>query len=186
MRFSGAVLAGGSSRRFGRDKARVRWRGRTLLAHVLDSLQEAEERFVVASRPYPEAGVPVFSDRFAGSGPLAGVHAALFYARTDVVAVAACDLPNLTADYWRYLLDRLGGAPAVAVLGPGGRPEPLAAFYTRTLLLRAERMLETGERRVARLLVEAGARFLPWSEVAERFGPRVLWNVNRPGDLQNG
>ena len=183
MRFSAAVLAGGRSRRFGRDKARVPWRNRALLEHVLASLAEADERFVVANRPYPEAGVPVLPDLVPGRGPLSGLHAALSYARHEVVAVAACDLPNLSPAYWRFLLRALGDAPALAVLDPEGRPEPLAALYTRRLLPLVEARIGEGSLRLSGLLAAAGARFLPWGEVAGRFGPRVLWNVNRPEDL---
>ncbi len=183
MRFSGAVLAGGRSRRFGRDKARYVWRGRTLLLWVLDSLAEAHERFVLAPRPYPETGVPVLPDLKPGLGPLSGLHAALAYARSEVVAVAACDLPNLTPAYWRFLLRELGSAPALAVQDPLGRPEPLAALYTRRLLPLVERELAAGRGRMAEVLELAGARYLGWEEVAGRFGPRVLWNLNRPEDL---
>jgi len=181
--FSAAVLAGGRSRRFGRDKARFVWRGKPLLQHVLDSLEDASERFIVANRPYPEFGVPVVKDPFPGEGPLSGIIAALSHAAEPVVAVAACDLPRLVPGYWVWLLERLEAAPAVAVAGPSGRPEPLAAFYTKALLPLAERVLRAGERRPAALLALAGARVLPWEAVSKRFDPALFLNANTPEDL---
>jgi len=183
--FSAAVLAGGRSRRFGRDKARFVWRGKPLLGHVLDSLSEADESFVVANRPYPGFGVPVYPDVIPGGDSLSGIHAALFHARNRAVAVAACDLPNLTPGYWAFLLERLEDAPAVVAMGPEDWPEPLAAVYTKALLPLAERLLKSGDYFIRRLLDEGGARYLPWREVRDRFGSSIFANVNRPEDLES-
>ena len=183
--FSGAVLAGGRSRRFGRDKARYVWRGKPLMQHVLDSLKDASERFIVANRPYPEFGVPVYPDQIPGGDSLSGIHAALARAQNRVVAVAACDLPNLRPEYWAFLLEHLEDAPAVVAMGPEDWPEPLAALYTKDLLPLAERLLREGDYFIRRLLDEGGARYLPWSEVEARFGPAVFANVNTLEDLEN-
>ena len=180
MRFTGAVLAGGASRRFGSDKARYLLDGRPLLARVLDSLAEAGERFVVAGRPYPEFGVPVHPDLIPGGGPLSGLHAALSLARHPLVAVAACDLPYLTPGYWRLLIAELGGAAAVAALGPGGEPEPLAAVYTQRALPLVEERLRRGGYSLRRLLGELGARLIPYERVSGELGPGVLTNLNVP------
>ena len=185
MRFSGAVLAGGRSRRFGRDKARFVWRDKPLMQHVLDSFVEADERFIVANRPYAEFGVPVYPDVRPGGDSLSGIHAALYHAKNRVVAVAACDLPNLTPAYWRFLLEALGDAPAVVAMGPEDWPEPLAAVYTKDLLPLAERLLDAGDYFIRRLLDEGGARYLPFEEVRARFGESVFANVNRPEDLES-
>ncbi len=185
MVFSAAVLAGGRSRRFGQDKARFVWRGKPLLRHVLDSLVDASERFIVAGRPYPEFGVPVYPDLIPGGDSLSGIHSALHHAGQRVVAVAACDLPNLTPGYWAFLLENLGRAPAVVAFGPEEWPEPLAAVYTKDLLPLAERLLREGDYFIRRLLDEGGARYLSWASVRERFGERVFANVNRPEDLES-
>ena len=183
--FSAAVLAGGRSRRFGQDKARYVWRNKPLMQHVLDSLIGANERFIIANRPYPEFGVPVYADVRPGGDSLSGIHAALYHAQNEVVAVAACDLPNLIPAYWRFMLDHLDSAPAVVAMGPEDWPEPLAAVYTKALLPLAERLLDAGDYFIRRLLDEGGATYLPWAEVRARFGEAVFANVNRPEDIEN-
>jgi molybdenum cofactor guanylyltransferase len=81
MGYSGAVLAGGASKRFGEDKALFPYRGKPLLQWVLESLQGAQERFVVANRPYEGFGVPVYPDLLPGADSLSGLHSALSHAR---------------------------------------------------------------------------------------------------------
>jgi molybdopterin-guanine dinucleotide biosynthesis protein A len=180
--FSAAVLAGGRSLRYGRDKAMAPYHGRPLAAWVLASLIEAEERFVVANRRYPLLGVPSLPDRVGGAGPLAGIHAALLHARCEWLAVAACDLPALTPAFWRLLRARAWGCDAVAVAGAGGRLEPLAALYHRRLLPEVEARLARGDHALQRLLRSADTRLLRAHTVRAATSVRVLANLNRPGD----
>ena len=184
MIFSGAVLAGGRSRRFGSDKARFVLRGKPLLAHVLESFADAEQTFVVAGRSYSEFGVPVFEDLSSLQTPLSGLHSALVHASCDWVAVAACDLPFLTPAYWAALNARRAGVRAV-VVRRAGRLEPLAALYRRDLANRVFSRLQRGELAVhgfVQALAPAETCVLPWEELA--LPERTLTNVNTRSDLE--
>ncbi|WP_276956829.1 molybdenum cofactor guanylyltransferase [Allomeiothermus silvanus] len=183
MTYSGAMLAGGKSRRFGQDKARFVWQGKTLMEWGLEALSGASERFIVANQPYPEFAVRVYADRIPGGDSLSGLHSALSYAQNDWVAVAACDLPFLTQGYWDFLWRCVGNYQAVAGVGPTGFPEPLAAFYHRSLLPEIEARLERGELKLQAVLRAARTLYVPWSKLEPRFGPRLYTNVNTPGDL---
>ncbi|PZA07306.1 MULTISPECIES: molybdenum cofactor guanylyltransferase [unclassified Meiothermus] len=183
MTYSGAVLAGGKSRRFGQDKARFLWRGKALLEWSLEALSGASERFVVANQPYPEFAVRVYADRIPGGDSLSGLHSALSYAQNDWVAVAACDLPFLTPEYWDFLGGRAGAYQAVAGVGPQGFPEPLAALYHRALLPEVEARLIRRELKLQAVLRSARTLYIPWSELELRFGPHLYTNLNTPGDL---
>ena len=75
----GVVLAGGESRRMGRDKALVEVDGEPLWKRQVGVLRAAgAERVVVGRRRGQEAiGYPdCCLDAFEGCGPLAGIHAA--------------------------------------------------------------------------------------------------------------
>lgn len=180
--FSAAVLAGGRSARFGRDKARFIYQGKPLLAHVLASLSAAAERFIVANEPYPEFGVPVVADLIRGGDSLSGLHSALSHARYDWIALAACDLPYLTPAYWVLLLQCRDLWPIVMVRGQQG-VEPLAALYHKRLLPLVTEQLQRGDFAMRRLPELAGARFVDASEVLARCGAQVLTNANHPEEL---
>ena len=125
MRVLGAVLAGGASRRFGSDKALATYRGKTLIAHVVDRLRPQVDDLIVVGRDYP--GLPSIRDRpSSGLGPLAGLNAALNYAAVNdfnAVLTSGCDLPHLPTDLRR----RLGDGPAVA------RGQPLLGLWPSEL-----------------------------------------------------
>jgi len=171
---TGAVLAGGRSRRFGSDKAYYRWRGRPLYAHALFALSEAKERFLVAPRNYP---VPTRPDLFPNEGPLGGLVSALAAAGSELVAVAPVDAPGLCPAFWRFLFSELGSAPAVVVEG-----EPLIGVWRRSLFPFALKLFLSGERRAGALVAALPVRLLSRELVVARFGAEALVNLNRPPD----
>lgn len=183
--FSAVLLAGGRSRRMGRDKARLECGGRTLIerqAALLRALAPAE-CFLAARAPdaYPDVGLPVLADAFPGQGPLAGIERALAVARQPLVLVLAVDLPRLTASRLRQLL-AAGGETTGVVPRVAGRFEPLAAVYPKSAHALAAARLDAGQNRArafAVACVERGwARPLDLPpEAANEF---VNWNT--PGD----
>jgi len=183
--YSGAVLAGGASRRFGEDKALFLYRGKPLLLWVLESLGGAAERFLVANRPYEGFGVPVYPDLLPGADSLSGLHSALVHARFPWVAVAATDLPFLTRAYWDFLYEKALASPhpVVAVHGPEGHPEPLMALYHKDCLPQVEGQIREGDFLLRRVMEVLGATCIPAEEVLARFGERLFLNANRKEEL---
>lgn len=82
-------------------------------------------------------GCPVIMDIYPGCGPIGGIHAGLKGCGSKWLAVAACDMPFLKIELFRYLMDRLfqaekeGGQYSGAVPVTDGRVHPLAAIYHR-------------------------------------------------------
>ncbi|MCW5559464.1 MAG: molybdenum cofactor guanylyltransferase, partial [Verrucomicrobiae bacterium] len=141
---SGAVLAGGASRRMGRPKHGIRLGGETLLQRQLRALREAgaEARWIslgchqemktmdMASSPGPE--IRFVRDAEPGLGPLSGLSAVMDAVETPWTLVLAVDLPAMTAGFLRQLLARKGDGMGV-VPCISGRFEPLAALYPKAL-----------------------------------------------------
>jgi len=85
----GVVLAGGGSRRMGRDKALLEWQGRPIIASIRDRLLAAGCATVVISRDAPGC----VADHFPGLGPLAGIHAVVRRCPARGYLVAPVDMP---------------------------------------------------------------------------------------------
>ena len=98
MRLLGAVLAGGQSRRFGRDKAMELVAGVPMLHGAIHALTAVADDVVVISSNAAEVpqGIKVVPDARPGLGPLGGLHTALLEAEArqfQAVLLLACDLP---------------------------------------------------------------------------------------------
>ncbi|GAB3749780.1 molybdenum cofactor guanylyltransferase [Lysobacter olei] len=97
----GVVLAGGRSSRMGQDKARLTWRGQTLVEHACATMMAAGAARVVVSGDYPEwDGLP---DATPDLGPLGGL-ASVFAAVPDgVLLLMPVDMPLVTPGLLRAL-----------------------------------------------------------------------------------
>ena len=91
------ILAGGLSRRMGRDKSRLRLGRRTMLGHIRGEARELGLSVRVIRR-----------DAVPRCGPLGGVYTALKTTRADAVMFLACDMPFITAALLRAMHRRFG------------------------------------------------------------------------------
>ncbi len=181
----GVVLAGGASRRMGRDKATLGLGGRPLLAWGVEALRAAFGAVVVVGPPERAALVPgvlVIPDAFPGQGPLGGMVTALRHASGGRIFVAACDMPFLQPAVARYLAEVAPEAEACVPRSERGI-EPLCGCYAGTCLPVAEALLARGERAMAHLLARVAARIVEPAEwrVHDAEG-RSLVNVNTPAE----
>ena len=181
MTFGAVILAGGNSRRMGQSKAALVIGGETLLAHTVRQLADFPELWLAANDPGLAEGLPVrfAADRYPGSGPLAGIEAALSATDMEALVCFPCDLPNLTAELPRLLAKRFSPElDALVVKDSTGRLHPLCGVYHRRCLAAIRHQLEQGQRRVLDLLPH-----LRWASLSGEVPDQVLYNLNTPEDL---
>jgi molybdopterin-guanine dinucleotide biosynthesis protein A len=148
----------------GRDKALLEWRGVPLALHVARRLAPAFSGVFISGDPdrYGRLGLPCVADA-GGTGPLAGLWAALRSTPAPALFAVACDMPFVSPDAARALWKRLPGRDAAVPVSPSG-PEPLHAFYARRILPAVGRALGTGAGPVALLALADVAR-VPAAEI---------------------
>ncbi|HET6762587.1 MAG TPA: molybdenum cofactor guanylyltransferase [Longimicrobiaceae bacterium] len=186
----GALIAGGASRRFGAPKALASVAAVPMAHRACAALRAAAGEVVVIAgdaEPFARMGLRVRGDRVRGAGPLAGIHAALLWAREEGRPGAlclACDMPFVPGPLLSRILQIAieSGASAV-VPESGGRTgfEPLCAYYAAGAMEAAADLLHSGERRAASLAERLGAARVPIGEVRTFGDPATLFhNVNTP------
>ena len=111
--FTAALITGGRSSRMGADKAFLDWHGRPLWEVQLAKLRAAgaAEILVCGRREQAFAGdgFRLIPDRKEDLGPLSGLANALRAATHDTVLVLAVDMPFITVELLRELIEqRLG------------------------------------------------------------------------------
>lgn len=182
---AGVVLAGGASRRMGRDKATMAHpaaRGVTMVEHVVSVLAaRCEPVFVVAApgQSLPElAAAHVLRDEVRGVGPLLatgrGLRAAA-EAGCERAFVCAVDMPYLTPALIEELSRHRG---ADVVLPWDGRDHYLAGVYRADLAGRVDVLIAGGQRSMRALTESVLTQkiVLPPS--------RALTNLNSEADVR--
>lgn len=186
---AGFVLAGGGSRRLGRDKALLALGGQPLALRTAEQLRPVVEELVLVGSPqrYAHLGLPVLADRVADRGPLAGIVAALSATDHDWNLVVACDLPYLETRFFEFLLEQTAAKPTADAFVPhvGGFWQPLAAAYHRRALVAFERVLGAGNPKIDRAFPDLCVEALT-GELLSRFAfpERMFKNINTPEDYE--
>ena len=180
------ILAGGLSRRMGRDKAALPAGDGTLIEHIARRLAPVVEETIVAgaSGRHHLPGTTMVDDRYPGLGPLAGIHAGLLVARSPLVWVVGCDLPDVDPGLAALLCGLAGEVDAV-VPRLDSEPQGVCAVYDRGLAPRIERLLAAGERRLKMLLAASKVRYVTPDELRP-VDPelRSFRNINTPAEYR--
>jgi molybdopterin-guanine dinucleotide biosynthesis protein A len=189
-RVAAIVLAGGRSSRFGRDKLAEPIAGRPMLDHVVERLRPVATDIVVVGSTRAVGDIPadvsVAQDDVPFGGPLAGLAAGLrsLDPALERVLVVGGDMPTLVPAVLERLVSGIGRREA-AVLADADGPRPLPLAVRRSVASpAAERVLESGERRLRALLGELDVEVIPpdtW-QLDDPTG-ETLRDVDVPGDL---
>lgn len=179
---SGLVLAGGHSRRMGRDKSTLEYGGQPQWQRAMSLLQGFCSEVYLSTRPGQElpAGVPCLTDRFLDFGPIGGLLTALHSRPGTAWLVLACDLPLVDTAVLQHLVDgRRPLAPATAYADPAtGLPEPLCTIWEPRMRARLHRFLAEGIHCPRKALIRSPIALLDLQPVD------ALMNINTPGDLE--
>lgn len=191
---AGIILAGGRSRRMGRDKALLRFSGdnrSTFLSHLAAVLSAFCDELVLVARDAEQAascvvpGVAVVIDQVPEVGPLMGLYSGLRSICATHALVVAVDMPFVQPELIAFLLS-CPRDDALLVPVVDGVPQVLLAVYPRSLLPTIEICLRAAERGPRALLKAARVRYLEEAQL-RRVDPQLcsFVNVNTPEDLAN-
>ncbi len=187
---SGVILAGGLSRRLGRDKALVPIGDQPLIQRVIQRVEQlSQEIVVVVSDQNRAEELPldqehrVVLDRYPGTGSLGGIFSGLDAASNGWTLVVACDMPFLNLALLRRMMALTEDADAVVPI-IDGRPEPTHALYSKACLPFIEPRLISGDLKISGFYDQVRVRYLPEEDVTA-LDPEFLsfFNVNTPEDL---
>ncbi|MBC8406367.1 MAG: molybdenum cofactor guanylyltransferase [Planctomycetes bacterium] len=193
----GALLAGGLSRRMGKDKLRMELAdGSRLIDRAANALRPHCQHLICLGPdlrllPQLEAFVAlqdaISEQAPAGSGPMAGLTAALEYSQHRVgakwVLVLAGDLPKIQSGQLAAMVEQAQNSPETAVVPVSENgPEPLIAAYPASFHRAAREYLESGGRSVRRFLQQQ--RWIALSGTGLGTIPDCT-NLNRPEDWES-
>ena len=180
---SGVILAGGNSRRMGRDKAWLDFNGQPLIAVIAERLRTVVDEVIIAAddtkrfTPFADCCVP---DAYRGIGTLSGIHAGLQAASHDPILIVGCDMPFLDPRVLAWLVKESQEVDLVVIKHELGL-EPLHAVYRKSCLPAVEATIRSGERCAFAFCDQIRVRFVHPSEIPSLHPDRSsFFNVNTP------
>lgn len=187
---SGVLVAGGKSRRMGRDKRLLELGGQALLWRILSVLQSLfVEVLVVVAEPLPQLsgqGYRVVTDLIPNRAALGGLYTGLSLASYSRIFAVACDMPFLNPAAILRLAE-LGGQADVVMPELATGLQPMHAVYAKACLPHLERMVQARHLKVQDLVEVPGliVRLVPEKDFLD-VDPQLLsfFNINTPADLE--
>ncbi|MBS7650689.1 MAG: molybdenum cofactor guanylyltransferase [Candidatus Bathyarchaeia archaeon] len=191
----GVILAGGSSLRFGKNKALIMLNGKPLIRHVVDNSINVVEQIVVTigkqedPRPFLKVlpkNIKVAKDLRRYKNPLNGILTGITVLNAEYCLVLPCDTPYIKHGVLDILFREADGYDSAIPIWPNGYIEPLIAVYKVEPTVEALRLVSVDKNsKVERLisLLERVRyvninRFISLDPYLTSF-----LNINRPSDL---
>ncbi len=185
------VLAGGMSRRLGRNKALEPFEGEPLIRRVVSRMSRVGDPVtVIVNSPeratelnLPE-GVETATDRYPDKGSLGGIITGLLTAPTEWSAFCACDMPFLNIRLYQYLASQRSGYDAVVPVVEG-RPEPTHALYSRVCIDPIRQRIDANDLKISSFFPDVRVKLVPEEEIRST-DPYLLsfFNMNTQEDLE--
>lgn len=174
----------------GEDKALKPFLGKPLIQRVVNRLTPiAGEIIVTTNHPedYQFLGLRLIPDLKPGRGALGGLYTAIASASHPFVAVAACDMPFVSPNFFERAYSLLVKEEADVVIAKTAEGhEPFHALYRRETCLPAiEAAIEADKWKVIAWFPQVVVREIQPDEL-KTFDPSGLcfWNVNTPEEFE--
>jgi len=183
---SGVILAGGKSRRYGKNKALVKIDGTPLIERVVRVMQSVfQDLILITNTPneYAYLKIPMYEDLIKGLGPLGGILTGLTAISSEMGFFVACDMPALNRELICYMVEKSEGFDVV-VPRMYGKMETLHAIYSRGCLPAIRKLINSHEYQTLRFFSEVSVRYIEEDEL-RYFDPelRSFFNVNSPQEV---
>lgn len=178
------ILAGGDSRRMGRDKATLRFADKTLLQTVITTMQQLFPVTYISVRELrAEISLPQVCDTQTNGGPLTGLVTTLSTIHTPWSFVVGCDMPFVSPALVEQLAAHRAHYQAVVPI-VHGQAQPLASFFSTGCIPMMRASLALGNKSLLGVIRNLDVCYLDESQL-QRADPqlRSFFDVDTPQDL---
>jgi molybdenum cofactor guanylyltransferase len=187
MPVTGIILAGGKSRRMGRDKAFLPFGRGLLIERVIEVIQQVTaEVILITNSPeqYRRFGLPMFADVIPDAGSLGGIYTGLVSAKTPYSLCLACDMPFVKPDFLRLLCD-LAAEADVVIPRNADDFQPLCAVYAQVCRAPIRQKIEAGRLKITGFFDDVRVRVID-GELLARYDPHdvMFFNANTPEEYE--
>lgn len=196
MQKSAIILAGGISRRFGRDKGLVLLQNKPLVLHVIDRVSPLVDSITIVVRSkeqkekfgrITDKKINITIDTYQAQTPLVGAITGFQNVNSDYSLLLPCDVPLISRNIINFLFDASFNRQAVIPHWPNGYIEPLQAVYhTESSLTAAKIALNQGHMNMRSMINNLHRVRYISTLVLEQLDENLVtfFNVNTPQDLE--
>jgi len=185
---SAVILCGGKSSRMGFDKSTIKVKNKFLIDIIAEELKQIFESIVLVSNDldrFNHTKYLVMKDIIENSGPIGAIYTALKGATSKYVFITACDMPIISLDYIKYMMDIIKSENVQGVVSYNSKYiEPLYAFYSIDMIDTFEKELKKNNYKLHDVIKNSKMYYIEetkWREYCN--GMDIFTNLNYKSDL---
>jgi molybdopterin-guanine dinucleotide biosynthesis protein A len=191
-RITTVVLAGGQSKRMGKDKAFLEWNGKSFLRHILEQVDTFSNQIIISGNKEKNLYLKeaehiknepvVVKDIAPYSGPLNGIASCCEFIKNETVFIATCDTPVIKENVVYFFLENIGVSQGVVPI-INGKFQPLNTIYKKEAIKKAKVLYEKGVKSLFRWIKEINVKYIDESQL-KNYDPKLLMfkSINTPSD----
>ena len=181
----GIILAGGKSRRMGKDKSLLEFEGKTLLQRIIDEQNMLLNKvFVIGKGTDNFENATGVYDQVENIGPIGGLFTAMSEIKADWYLISPCDMPFLNHTDLKVILDECRKEEYEAIIAESEKGiEPLVAVYSSKIFPLMKKNIEKENYAIRALFKQIKKRFMKFNE--QIFEKDIFFNINYPDDYKN-
>lgn len=183
---TGVILAGGSSKRYGQNKAFLEIGSIRLIDRITEEMKNIFERVILVTnekKGYEYLGIPMLEDIIKELGPIGGIYTGLMNLSDQAGFFVACDMPFINKQLVRYMVDIQDNHSAVVPL-VADEIEPLHAIYAKSCLGPIRDLIDSKRYQVRFFYDQIPVRYVKEDEIRKFGSPtRAFLNINTPDEF---
>lgn len=180
---TGIILAGGKSKRFGRDKAFVYINDKPFIEVSVAKLSKVFDEILIVvnnrnKKDFEYLGINIVTDIIPEKGPMGGIHTGLINSKSEYNFITACDMPFLNEETIKDIICDVRGYDTV-VPRTGNRLHPLYAVYSKKCIPVLEENIKNNKLKLIDVLNELKTKYIDIKKEEKSF-----INVNTKEDYE--
>lgn len=179
MKITGAVIAGGKSKRMGFDKLSILFQQKTFLQRATDLLEHFTDQIFINSNQDISSRYPILKDEIKDIGPMGGIYSMLKQIKTAQVLIVPADMPLLNTEVLEYLMQHYQKDKLINVFQTKNKTQMLVGIYDKKLLPVLEKQIENKNYKLRILLQKSAVNLIDGNKFESLFA-----NINTTEDLK--
>jgi molybdopterin-guanine dinucleotide biosynthesis protein A len=186
-KITGILLAGGHSKRMGRDKGNIKIGGHLMYHYPLKVLEYLCGKVLISTcnKTDYSGKYTIVCDEIPGIGPIGGICSCLKKSDTELNIVLSCDMPMVNKNLLEYLLLVSNGYDVVVPSLFRNKAEPLCGVYRKTVIDMLDQLIRNKVYAVHAVFDLVRCNKAEINETMPFYSPDMFMNVNSAGDLDH-
>jgi len=189
------ILCGGRSKRMGKDKGSLIFKGKPMVSYLVDAIKEIADEIILVLRDGEQVEeyklilkdyefIKIVTDKNKDQGPLVGILTGLLNITSEYAQILPCDSPFISKNFvlkmFKYM--EMNDFDAVVPLWDDGHIEPLHSIYKKKAVPIIENLIIDGKRDVNSLITHLNVKSVNVEELDK--SKISFLNINTIKDLE--